>query len=134
MLLSLCWFFCFSHVLLRFLEGLEVAVPDVRLYLGGDHSLGSFCLSQGSPFLQHSYRIIVFFGLLLVLGRKCVVVKLPLLQFKGRLEMASFAAVTLIHCYLSRIYKRIRSVSAWLFLLIAGLILRFQVVLLQRLG
>lgn len=48
--------------------------------------------------------------------------------------MASFAVITIIHCYLRSLYQRIRSVSAWFVLLITGLILRFQVILLQRLG
>lgn len=123
MLLSLRLFFCFSHVFLRFLEGLEVAVPDVRLYLGGHHPLGRFCLSQGSPLLQQTNGIIVLFGLLFVLRRKRVVVELPLLQFEGRLEMASFATIAIIQCCFCSLHKRIRPVSAWLFLLIAGLIL-----------
>lgn len=134
MWLSLACFLRFPHVLLGFLEGLEVAVPDVWLYLGGDHSLGCFCLAQGRPFLQQTHRIIVLCGLLLVLRRKGIVIELPLLQFKRRLEVTSFAVITIIHYYLRSFNQRIRSVSARLFLLIAGLILRFQVVLLQRLS
>ena len=48
--------------------------------------------------------------------------------------MASLAAVPLSHCYLRHLDKRIRSVSAGLLLLVACLILRLQVVLLQGLG